>query len=94
MDPAVMWRGIELPGEEVPICHDRDEVRNVMTKAIARGRDGRPVIIAEAGDSLVVDPRAERPGPIELHQVVTFSGGRIVLMQDFPSRSATLRAIG
>jgi hypothetical protein len=94
MDHGVTWRGIQLPGEEVPICHDRDEVRKVMAEAIARGRDGRPEIIAEAGDSLVVDPHAEPPGPVDLHQVVTFRGGRIVLMQDFPNRSSALAAIG
>jgi ketosteroid isomerase-like protein len=94
MDAGVTWRGIAQPGDEVPICRDRDEVREVMAQAIARGRDGRPVIIAEAGDSLVVDPRAEPPGPVELHQVVTFRGGRIVLMQDFPNRSSALGAIG
>jgi ketosteroid isomerase-like protein len=93
MDPGVTWRGIQEPGEEVPICRDRVEVRDVMTAAIARGRDGSPVIIAEAGDSLVVDPRAKPPGSVELHQVVTFRGGRIVLMQDFPNRSSALMAI-
>src|SRR5438034_7516812 len=27
MDPDVTWRGIRVPGEETPICHNRDEVR-------------------------------------------------------------------
>jgi hypothetical protein len=93
MDAGVTWRGLDQPNEPVPHCHDRDEVREVMTEAIGRGVDGRPIIIAEDDDSVVIDPRLEPPSPVELHQVITFRGGRIVLMQDFPDRASALAAI-
>jgi len=93
MDPDVTWRGVHYPGEDVPVCHNREEVREVMAKAIARGFDGRPLIVAEAGDSVVIDPRATPLRQVDLHQVITFRGGRIVLMQDFPDRASAVAAI-
>jgi hypothetical protein len=93
MDADVTWRGLQPPGEPIPLCHDRDEVRDVMAHAMAKGTDGRPIILAEAGDSVVVDPRVEPPPPVDLHQVITFRAGRIVLIQDFPDRASALAAI-
>jgi ketosteroid isomerase-like protein len=93
MDADVTWRGLQAPGEPMPLCHDRDEVRDVMAHAMAGGTDGRPIILAEAGDSVVVDPRVEPPPPVDLHQVITFRGGRIVLIQDYPDRASALAAI-
>jgi ketosteroid isomerase-like protein len=93
MDADVTWRGIQQPGEAMAICHDRDEVREVMAHAIERGTDGRPAILAEVGDSVVVDPRVEPPPPVQLHQVITFRAGRIVLIQDFPDRASAMAAI-
>jgi ketosteroid isomerase-like protein len=93
MDPEVTWRGLRVPGEPVAICHDRDEVRDVMANALAHGRDGRPIILAEAGDSVVVDPRAEPPTSVDLHQVITFRAGRIVLIQDVADRASAMAAI-
>jgi len=93
MDADVTWRGIQPPGEPVPHCHDRDEVRGVMEHAMAEGTDGRPIIVAEAGDSVVVDPRVEPPPPVDLHQVITFRAGRIVLIQDYPDRASAMAAI-
>ena len=93
MDADVTWRGIQPPGELAPTCHDRDEVREVMTHAMERGADGRPIILAQAGDSVVVDPRVDPPPPVDLHQVITFRGGRIVLIQDYPDRASAMAAI-
>jgi ketosteroid isomerase-like protein len=94
MDAEVIWRGISIPGQDVPHCHDRDEVREVMAEALAQGIDGRPIVVAEAGDSVVVDPQIQPPGSNDLHQVATFRGDRIVLLQDFPDRISALAAIG
>jgi ketosteroid isomerase-like protein len=93
MDADVTWRGLQAPGASMPLCHDREEVRDVMANAMAEGTDGRPIILAEAGDSVVVDPRVEPPPPVDLHQVITFRAGRIVLIQDFPDRASALAAI-
>jgi len=74
----------------VPLCVNRDEVRGVFEQALADGFSGAPVILAEVGDSVVVDPQA---GPLAhpgLHQVFTFRGGRIVLIQDYADRSSAL----
>jgi ketosteroid isomerase-like protein len=93
MDADVTWRGIRRPGEPVPHCHDRDEVREVMAHAMSKGTDGRPIILAEEGDSVVVDPRVEPPPPVELHQVITFRAGRIVLIQDYADGASAMAAI-
>jgi ketosteroid isomerase-like protein len=93
MDAGVTWRGIQPPGEPAPLCHDRDEVREVMANAMANGMDGRPIILAEAGDSVVVDPRVEPPRGVDLHQVITFRAGRIILIQDYPDRPSAMAAI-
>jgi ketosteroid isomerase-like protein len=93
MDPDVTWRGMHKPGLPVPHCHDRDEVRAVMTNAMERGVDGTPVILAEAGDSVVVDPGVEPSRRRHLHQVITFRAGRIVLMQDYPNRKSAMAAV-
>ncbi len=94
MDAEVTWRGIRAASDEPPLCRNRAEVREVMANALARGIDGRPVIVAEVGDSVVVDFASTPPAPVELHQVFTFRGDRVVLMQDFPDRPSALRAIG
>jgi len=76
--------------EHVPLCTSREEVRAILEGFLAAGSTGRPVVLAEAGDSLVVDPRAEPPLPFPLHQGFTFRAGRIVLIQDYPDRATAL----
>ena len=76
--------------EHVPLCASREEVRAILEGFFAAGSTGRPVVLAEAGDSLVVDPRAEPPLPFPLHLALTFRAGRIVLMQDYPDRATAL----
>ncbi len=73
-----------------PMCTTRQEVRDVLERFLASGSSGRPVIIAEEGDSVLVDPRSEPPLPLPLHQAFTFRGGRIVLIQDYPDRASAL----
>jgi len=93
MDVAVTWRGIPQRGDPAPHCHDRGEVRDVMANALAQGLDGHPVILAEAGDSVVIDPRAIPPPQVDLHQVITFRAGRVVLIQDYPDRASAMASI-
>lgn len=73
-----------------PMCTSRDEVRGVFERFMAGGGTGHPVVLAEAGDSLVVDPRAEPPLEFPLHQAFTFRGARVVLIQDYPDRDSAL----
>jgi ketosteroid isomerase-like protein len=76
--------------ERVPLCPSREEVRAVLEGFLAAGSGGQPVVVASAGDSLVVDPRAEPALPFQLHLAFTFRGGRIVLIQDYPNRAAAI----
>ena len=76
--------------EHPPMCTSREAVREALARFMAGGRTGYPVVLAEAGDSMVVDPRAEPPLPIPLHQGFTFRGGRVVLIQDYPDRASAL----
>ena len=80
--------------EHLPLCIDRDQVRDAFERFIAGGSTGYPVVLAEAGDSVVVDPRPEPPLPLPLHQGFTFRGDRIVLIQDYPDRASALADLG
>lgn len=77
-----------------PLCTDRDQVRGVFERFLAGGATGYPVVLAEVGDTVVVDPRAEPPQPIPLHQAFTFRGAQVVLIQDYPDRASALADIG
>ena len=72
------------------MCTSREEVRGVFERFMADGGTGHPVVLAESGDSVVVDPRPEPLLPFPLHQVFTFRGARIVLIQDYPDRASAL----
>jgi ketosteroid isomerase-like protein len=80
--------------EHPPMCISRDDVREAFARFMAGGGTGYPVVLAEAGDSVVVDPGAEPPLPIPLHQSFTFRGGRVVLIQDYPDRASALADLG
>jgi len=80
--------------EHPPMCTSREAVREALARFMAGGRTGYPVVLAEAGDSMVVDPRAEPPLPFPLHQGFTFRGGRVVLIQDYPDRASALADLG
>ena len=101
LDERVVWRGLSddnhhehNEGEDhphgPPMCTDRDQVREVFEGFLASGSTGHPVVLAEVGDTLVVDPRPEPPLPFPLHQAFTFRGGRVVLIQDYPDRATAL----
>ena len=106
LDERVVWHG--LPGDDQhehgqpeedhdhgpPMCTDRDQVREVLEGYLASGSTGHPVVLAEVGDTLVVDPRPEPLLPYPLHQAFTFRGGRIVLIQDYPDRATALADLG
>lgn len=76
--------------EHVALCTNREEVGVILEGFLAAGSTGQPVILAEAGDSLVIDPRTEPSLPFPLHQGFTFRAGRIVLIQDYPDRATAL----
>ena len=76
--------------EQPAMCTSREEVRAVLVEFLASGRTGHPVVLSEAGDSAVVDPRPEPPLAFPLHQAFTFRGDRVVLIQDYPDRAAAL----
>jgi hypothetical protein len=75
------------------MCTSREEARDVFEQFLAGGATARPAVIAESGDSLVVDPCPTPPLPFPLHQVFTFRGARIVLIQDYPDRDSALADI-
>ncbi len=107
LDERVIWRGLG-DGEDheqeedlehdhdhgAPICTDRDQVREVFERYLASGATGHPVVLAEVGDTVVVDPRAEPPRPFPLHQAFTFRQDRVVLIQDYPDRASALADVG
>jgi hypothetical protein len=76
--------------EHSPMCTNREEVRAVLVRFLASGRTGHPVVLAEAGDSVVVDPRPEPALQFPLHQTFTFRLDRVVLIQDYPDRASAL----
>ena len=95
MDENVLWRGLQQPDDETPLCRNRAEVRAILERFLARGDTARPEILGEVGDSVVVDPRPDPLGPLSttLHQVFTFRGQRIVLIQDYPDRASALASV-
>ena len=107
LDERVIWRG--LPSDDhqdeehdpaddhdhgAPMCTDRDQVRGVFEGYLAGGATGHPVVLAEFGDTVVVDPRPEPELPFPLHQSFTFRGDRVVLIQDYPDRAKALADVG
>lgn len=107
LDDRVIWRGLPSddhedeehdPGDDhevgPPMCTDRDQVREVLQSYLAGGATGHPVVLAEVGDTVVVDPRPEPQLPFPLHQSFTFRGNRVVLIQDYPDRAKALADVG
>jgi hypothetical protein len=109
MDVQVTWRGLPQDDESrsapehehdddhehgLPLCTDRDQVRGVFGGFLAAGGTGFPVVIAEVGDTVIVDPRTEPPRPFPLHQAFTFRGDRVVLIQDYADRASAIADIG
>lgn len=96
MDPDVQWLWYE-PGDWD--CHDR---KKVLETLFERQRDGvvtglnNVVAVDERVFVEVTGPRLEQWGLPEGQacMVVTIHDGRIVLMQDYPSRAAALAGAG
>jgi ketosteroid isomerase-like protein len=96
MDPGVQWLWHE-PGEWD--CHDR---RKVLATLFERQRQGVVThlkAVIEVDERVFVEvtgPRLEELGlpGARACMVVTVRDGRIVLMQDYPSRAAALAAAG
>ena len=66
----------------------------VSRRANDLGTENAYVVLAEVGDTMVVDPRPEPQLPFPLHQTFTFRGHRVVLIQDFPDRITALADAG
>ena len=107
LDERVIWRGLpdddheheeQGPADDhdhgPPMCTDRNQVRQVFERFMSGGATGHPVILAEVGDTVVVDPVPEPALPFPLHQSFTFRGDRVVLIQDYPDRATALADIG
>ena len=110
LDERVIWRGLDQTDDTdadheheqddhdhdhgPPLCTDREQVRVVFERFLASGGTGHPVVLAEVGDTVVVDPRPEPPRPFPLHQAFTFRRDRVVLMQDYPDRASALADVG
>jgi ketosteroid isomerase-like protein len=95
LDPAVVWRGLEQPGEPTPTCRSREKVRGVFEEHLAAGRTGAPEIVAESDGAVVVDPHPDPAiqGLESLHHLYTFRRRRIVSMQDYVDRQHALAAL-
>ena len=109
LDAQILWRGVihEMEHEQgradehdddhdhgPPLCTDRDQVRDVFERFIEGGATGYPVVLAEVGDTVLVDPRPEPALPFPLHQNFTFRGDRVVLIQDYPDRASAMADLG
>jgi hypothetical protein len=109
LDERVIWRGLvddshgddhDQDGDDhdhddgPPICTDRDQVRGVFERFLDGGATGHPIVLAEVGDTMVVDPRPEPLLPFPLHQSFTFRGDRVVLIQDYPDLASALADVG
>lgn len=83
-----------LLDERVIRCGVPNDVYTRTSATMAGGGTGHPVVLAEVGDSVVIDPRPEPPLPFPLHQGFTFRGDRVVLIQDYLDRARALADVG
>ena len=65
-----------------------------MERFLGCGATGNPVVLAEVGDTVVVDLRPDSPRPFPLHQAFAFRRARVVLIQDYPDRASALADVG
>jgi ketosteroid isomerase-like protein len=88
----------EYEHHRVPMCHDRDEVQRAMQAYLDGGGDADLVILGERGDSVLVEVRQRHEASLmrvpPLHQIFTFRGGRVVLIQDYSDRAEAITALG
>ena len=94
----VVWRGV-VPDA---VCHNRQEVLDVLAEQLADGWLPIQALELIAGDNTVVlgvrspdlTEVAGVPLPGQIFNVFTVADGRIVAIQDHPDRTTALRAAG
>jgi ketosteroid isomerase-like protein len=91
-DQKAVWLGLRGHSGDTPVCRNRDEVRSVFEAQLALGRSGRPEVVAETSDQIVVDmhPEPRDADAPDLHQILTLRAGKIVRMEDFVDRRSAL----
>jgi len=94
LDPQVVWAEYRAPGEEAPVCHNRDEVRAWFEWHIQQGHRALPRIVAETRDRIVVEMNLQDAPGEELHQVLTLRDDAVVHIQDCPDRESAMREAG
>jgi hypothetical protein len=107
LHPSVIWRGVDVNPEPIEhiiedgedhdrgpaMCTDREQVLGVFAEFLEAGGAADPVLLAEAGDTFVVDPRTNPSLDYPLHQSFTFRGDLVVLIQDYPDRASAMKDI-
>jgi ketosteroid isomerase-like protein len=93
-DSHAVWLGRQPDGSALD-CRNRDEIKSVFDDQIALGRSGRPEIVAETDDQIVVDMHPDPPEDAwpELHHVLTVRAGKVVRMEDFIDRASAIAAL-
>lgn len=87
--PDVKWFAVPPhPG----VCHNRDQVLRRMRELVDEGERFELGELVEATDRLAVGSR-DTDGSL-WWWVLTLGGGKVVRMDDQPSRQSALRAIG
>ena len=79
-------------------CHSRDEVLRQLRTRHEEGAPRGEVELIDAGDDTLISVSRRNPDrdpdwPEESATVITFRGGRAVLMQQYRSRAAALSAV-
>jgi len=101
MDEGVVWRGDPRQADEhgVPVCTDRDGVRDHVAHLVDHGLVADAVVLGERGDSVLIEIHAtikesDHVVPAEVFQMYTFRAGRVVLIQDYFDRGQAVSALG
>jgi ketosteroid isomerase-like protein len=96
--PGVVWRGVAPDA----VCHDREEVLDLLAEQLAEGLPQVHALEMIAGDDAIVlgvrspdlTEVAGVPLPGQIFNVFTVADGRIVAVQDHTGRAAALRDAG
>ena len=95
MDPNIRWRAHDPDFEG---CDNREEVMEIVRERFQQHfTRGNLEFIDTAGDKVIVVSHPATVGgpdwPEEIATVITFRGGTVSEMQDFPSKEHALRAL-
>jgi ketosteroid isomerase-like protein len=96
LDPDVVWRGVPADA----ICHDRDEVLDMLSEQLARGVPRASALELVSGEHAVVlgvrsdqlDQIGDYPLPGQLFNVFRLADGRIMEITDYAHRQQALDA--